>query len=180
MGTATYKRISRFTPNTLIFWRSRLLCEQYNSRLPGFTLTELLVVVAVSSILLVASISILNPGQQIYKANDTKRKANLAKIQTALELFRSDNGNYPAGSVGLNALFQGTPQYLPKNPNGDPKTSDIYYYTAVPSGCDNVTTGQCSGYTLTTCLENTADPDRDTASSPSCASNLWSKTVENP
>lgn len=147
---------------------------------PGFTMVELMVTAAVAALLMVAGVSILNPSLQINKANDAKRKANVAKIQTALELFRSDNGNYPASSVGLNALYQGTPQYLPKNPNAEPKAFDIYTYAATPSGCDNVSTGQCTGYMLITCLENASDTERDTVSDPTCTSPLWSKTVTNP
>lgn len=181
MGITTYARVSRSLTGYLASLMSVRQQRLFASHAPrGFTIAELMVVVAVSGVLLVAGLSILNPTLQINRGNDAKRKANLAKIQTALELFRSDKSYYPASSIGLNALFQGTPQYLPKSPNGDPKASDVYYYSAVPSGCDNITTGLCTGYTLITCLQNTADAERDAVNDAVCVSPLWSKTVSNP
>lgn len=181
MGTTTNKWFSRSFTNYIKILRKPGRCPVFVLKITsGFTMVELLVAISVSALLLVAGISILNPTLQIQRANDTKRKANLAKIQTALELFMSENSYYPATSVGLTALYQGTPQYLPKNPNAEPKASDVYYYLAIPSGCDNATTGQCTGYTLITCLENTSDADRDIVSDPTCVSPLWSKTVTNP
>jgi len=181
MGTTTYKWLPQFFTDYIVQLSSKRAGSDSLSPLyPGFTMVELLVTAAVASMLLVAGIALLNPSMQIARANDTKRKANVARIQTALELYRSDNGNYPASSVGLNALYQGTPQYLPKNPNAEPKSFDIYTYAATPTGCDNVSTGQCSGYILIACLENASDTERDTVSDPTCTSPLWSKTVTNP
>lgn len=181
MGTTINRRFSFSSTDNIASLQIRKSGHNYPAKFyPGFTMVELIVTSAVAALLLVAGVSILNPTLQINKANDTKRKANVAKIQTALELYRSDNGNYPASSVGLNALYQGTPQYLPKNPNAEPKSFDIYTYAATPTGCDNVSTGQCNGYTLITCLENDTDTERDTVSDPTCESPLWSKTVTNP
>ncbi len=181
MGITTYARISRFFAHHIASKNFVTVGKLvFSSNLSGFTLVELIVVSAVSVLLLVAGISILNPGLQIQRANDAKRKAHVSKIQTALELFRSDLGYYPSDSVGFNALYLGTPQYLPKNPNGEPKTSDVYYYSASPAGCDNATTGLCTGYTLIACLENSADAERDSVNDTSCTSPLWSKTVTNP
>lgn len=182
MGSTTYTRLLR--PLTDNLGRDFCLAKciyKKKSRWEGFTLIELLVVIAVSGVLVAAGVSLLNPGLQIKRANDAKRKANISKIQTALELFRSDNSAYPPTSIGLTALYQGTPQYLPKSPNGDPKSTDMYYYTASPVGCDNAAGGICTTYTLITCLENTADSDRDLpVSNAVCVSPLWSKTVTNP
>lgn len=181
MGNSVDKRLSRSFTNYLKILRNPGCCRVFVLKITsGFTMVELLVAISVSALLLVAGISILNPTLQIQRANDTKRKANLAKIQTALELFRSVNSVYPPTSVGFLALYQGTPQYLPKSPDGEPKASDLYYYTASPSNCDNATTGQCTEYTLIACLENASDTERDPANDATCVPPLWSKTVKNP
>ncbi len=65
----------------------------------GFTLLELMIVVAVISILFAGVLTILNPYDQIQKANDVRRKSDLSQIQKALEQYYQDNGRYPAAST---------------------------------------------------------------------------------
>lgn len=43
----------------------------------------------------VAVMVFLNPGDQIRKAQDSKRKGDLSQIQKALEAYYNDNGKYP-------------------------------------------------------------------------------------
>lgn len=64
----------------------------------GFTLVELLIVIAVIGILAGGIISLVNPVAQFQKANDSRRKADLAQIQKAFETFYQDNGKYPDSS----------------------------------------------------------------------------------
>ncbi|MFZ4500006.1 MAG: prepilin-type N-terminal cleavage/methylation domain-containing protein [Minisyncoccia bacterium] len=59
----------------------------------GFTLIELLVVIAVIGILASVVMASLNSAR--VKARDAKRLAGLREIQTAVELYYSDNGHYP-------------------------------------------------------------------------------------
>lgn len=61
----------------------------------GFTLIELLVVIAVIGILAGGIIAIVNPAAQFQKAQDSRRKSDLAQIQKAFETFYQDNGKYP-------------------------------------------------------------------------------------
>jgi prepilin-type N-terminal cleavage/methylation domain-containing protein len=64
----------------------------------GFTLTELLVVVSVISIL--ASVLYANFNDGSKQSRDAERKADLVLVQAALELYKQENGRYPAGCNG--------------------------------------------------------------------------------
>lgn len=59
----------------------------------GFTLVELLVVIAVIGVL--ATTVIINLGRARAKARDAKRISDLRQIKTALDLYFEDNGFYP-------------------------------------------------------------------------------------
>ena len=102
----------------------------------GFTLIELLVVVMVIGALSGIVISLVNSGGFRQKAEDTQRVADLKQIQTALELYFSDNRAYPAISGWLEItgsdLLSGalSPIYINKMPS-DPKGSTGL---AVPCG----------------------------------------------
>jgi len=68
----------------------------------GFTLIELVLVVAILSILSVMVIFAINPLAQFQKANDAKVKSDLAQIQRALEIYYDDNGSYPPSTGAPN------------------------------------------------------------------------------
>lgn len=59
----------------------------------GFTLVELLVVMAIISILAVIAMANFQTSQ--IKARDAERKANMRQISNALEAYTSDHGFYP-------------------------------------------------------------------------------------
>lgn len=61
----------------------------------GFTLMELLIVVALISIIAVTAIVLFNPFAQLGKGYDVKRKHELAQLQKALEDYYNDKGCYP-------------------------------------------------------------------------------------
>jgi len=62
----------------------------------GFTLVEILIVMAILVILLVAAIGSLNPVALVGRANDAKRKKDLGRIKIAFEEYANDNNNcYP-------------------------------------------------------------------------------------
>ncbi len=67
----------------------------------GFTLIELLVTIAVIGAMAGAVTLVMNPVTQIQKANDAKRKSDLAQIQRALETFYNDFGRYPEADTSV-------------------------------------------------------------------------------
>jgi prepilin-type N-terminal cleavage/methylation domain-containing protein len=67
----------------------------------GFTLMELIVVMAILAILSVMVMGSYRATQR--KKNDLKRKSDLTQLGKALELYNNDLGVYPVSGTGLNA-----------------------------------------------------------------------------
>src|ERR1035438_7180198 len=65
----------------------------------GFTLIELLVVIAIIAVLAIVVVLTLNPGQLLMQARDSNRLQDLATIQSALSLFRTDQPNASLGAA---------------------------------------------------------------------------------
>ncbi len=109
-----------------------------NKKKQGFTLIELLVVIAIIGLL--STLSILALNQARARARDAKRIADVKQIQTALELYYNEMGDYPAqGSVTPGKAIAGT--------NG-------VYLAAVPTPPTPVDGDRCgfdpaTGYTYT-------------------------------
>lgn len=124
----------------------------------GFTLIELLVVIVIISVL--AGLVVSNFVGVRLRGRDAQRKSDLRQIQSALELYRADNGYYSPTLASCGSEFQGTganpPVYMRKIPC-DPINDTNYVYTAAPSGCST----NCIAYTIYACLENSSDQDRD-------------------
>src|SRR5580658_758360 len=95
-----------------------------NKKQKGFTLIELLVVISIIGLL--ASIILVALDGARLKARDAKRISDITEIQTALELYYNDNGQYP-NICGASSSGQYAPQwptfqsalssYLSKLPN---------------------------------------------------------------
>jgi len=66
-----------------------------NSVSLGFTLMELLIIIAIIAILAAVAIVLLNPWQQIAKAQDSRRKNDLAALQKVFEDYYNDKSCYP-------------------------------------------------------------------------------------
>lgn len=71
-------------------------------RQSGFTIVELLIVIVVIAILAAITIVAYNGIQS--RANDTAVKNDLQALAKKFELYRVDNGVYPAGDVQLGTL----------------------------------------------------------------------------
>ncbi|TAN33015.1 prepilin-type N-terminal cleavage/methylation domain-containing protein [Patescibacteria group bacterium] len=117
----------------------------------GFTLIELLVVVAIIGLL--STLAVVALGNARTKARDSKRLSDLKQIQTALELYYTDNSGYPAAATGQNlgvtggsyvclssAGFAATgcaDPYMAVVPK-DPKAGQNYVYTSTASSSYSV------------------------------------------
>jgi len=65
----------------------------------GFTLIELLVVIAIIALLSTLAVVALNSARE--KSRDAKRVADIKQIQTALELYFTDQNAYPVAATAL-------------------------------------------------------------------------------
>ena len=144
----------------------------------GFTLIELLIVIAIIGVL--ATLLMVNFVGVRQRARDAQRKSDLRQIQSALEIWRSDNGSYPASSEfgGCGAILKsGSVTYMAKIPC-DPSNTGKFVYTYVSAGSTNV-----ASYTLYSCLENVGDSQKDATNKAAyCTggSTNWSFTLTNP
>ncbi len=129
-----------------------------NMNKKGFTLIELLVVIAIIGLL--STLAVVALGNARQKARDARRLSDLKQLQTALELYYTDQTAYPAtlstgilggaGGVCLNASgFSATAgcatPYMGQVP-ADPLATQSYTYTAASSS-----------YTVTATLETTVN-----------------------
>lgn len=125
----------------------------------GFTIVELLIVIVVIAILAAVTIVAYNGIQS--RAKDSQRLADIAAITKALELYKTQNGQYPAAvgnSVGgweissnpngnqpflKSIVDSGTVSSIPVDPvntgdmnTGGSKIYAYYRYAAGYAGCD--------------------------------------------
>lgn len=109
----------------------------------GFTLIELLVVIAIIGLL--STLAVVALGNARQKSRDARRLSDLKQLQTALELYYTDNSAYPTGSAvtlgdATHACLNNTPPtgwaatgcsnpYMGQVPR-DPLSTQSYTYTA--------------------------------------------------
>lgn len=99
----------------------------------------MILVAAIFGIFAAAILAFVNPREQILKANDAKRKSDLAQIQRALESYYQDNGKYPSTSSNkmytTTVINWGTPwqPYMDIVPQ-DPVQSHSYVYYSTADG----------------------------------------------
>jgi len=140
----------------------------------GFTLIELLVAIGIIGIL--SSFLLSNFVGMRQRARDGVRKSDLRQIQSALELYRSDQGSYPGTfllSCGA-SISGGSPAVtymakIPCDPSSTTSTSILYTYSS--SG---------TAYTLVACLENSNDSQKDPTDTCGGTGAPVSYTLQNP
>lgn len=92
----------------------------------GFTLVELMIVLAIIAILVSLVVAFLTG--QLFKGNDAKRKGDLDRIKVAVEEYEKDHDCYPLPQlVTCKPTGTGLQPYLNKIPC-DPITKASYYY----------------------------------------------------
>ena len=123
----------------------------------GFTLIELLVTMTIIAVL--AGLSLISFDSARKSSRDSKRKTDLEQMRAALEMYRADNGSYPATADFFKSgvLY---PKYLASIPP-DPSGRVYSYVAGTPA----------AGYTLCAALEvvTTVDP-KCAAASANCGS----------
>lgn len=96
----------------------------------GFTLLELLIVIAILAVLATIVVLVLNPGETLAKSRDTQRLSDLATVKSAISLYTTTvTPIYLAGASSNAACQIGTNGWT-----GETATGLIYY--SVPSGAD--------------------------------------------
>lgn len=141
----------------------------------GFTLIELVLVISIIGILTSMIMFLINPLTQFQKARDGQRKSDLRQIQSALEMYRSDQGSYPAS-------FKNCPVSSPTD-LGNLACTVIYKKNVPddPSGGAYTYSSSGTTYSLIACLENQNDPQGDTPNNPVCnGTTRFSYTLQNP
>ena len=94
----------------------------------GFTLVELLVVIAMITIL--AAMAVVQYRNSVQKTQEATLKTNLFRMRDAIDQYYADKGKYPSS---LDALV--SEQYLRKIPN-DPFTNSADSWQTVPAEPD--------------------------------------------
>ncbi|TSC65356.1 MAG: type IV pilus assembly protein PilA [Candidatus Berkelbacteria bacterium Gr01-1014_85] len=123
----------------------------------GFTLVELLVVIAVIGILAATFLLQLNGDRA--KARDSQRKSHLSAIKAGLATINADTGSYPVAAT--ETTINGTTDALSAAFLAAGIVTTSVAVDPINSG-DNVykyTSADGSTYTLTATLENTADTE---------------------
>lgn len=89
------------------------------SRIKGFTLIEIMVVVVILGVL--GALIVPNIIGRPDEARVTAARSDIQQIGNSLELYRLDNGQYPSSDQGLDALVEepaGYPEARNWNPDG--------------------------------------------------------------
>lgn len=120
----------------------------------GFTLVEIMVVVVIIGLL--AAFIVPRVMGRVDDARVTKARADIQAIETALTLYRLDNGRYPTTGDGLSALSGGAEGYLARvsdDPWGQPyqyrnpgtRGSEFDLFSLGPNGVEDAAGGDDIG-----------------------------------
>jgi general secretion pathway protein G len=133
----------------------------------GFTLIEILIVVAIIAIL--ASVVLIGLGPTQQQGRDARRLSDLREVQTGLELYYNEKGVYPDctgngatcwGTMST-ALTTASPSIGVTQVPNDPSSGRSYYYNSFNSDAT---------YVIGATLENTSNPAFQGYTAPSVGS----------
>ncbi len=85
----------------------------------GFTLIELIVAIAIITILLAITLIAINPARQFAQANNTKRSSDVTAILNAIHQYMADPTNAGSPPPGIDS----TPRIITNS--GQPNTIDL-------------------------------------------------------
>ena len=88
------------------------MCSPFSTRKGGFTLIELMIVVAIASILITLAIPTFQ--QSAIKAKEAALKENLFTMRTIIDQFYADRGQYPSTLTTL--VEEGYIRTIPMDP----------------------------------------------------------------
>lgn len=117
----------------------------------GFTLLELLIVIAIIAILSVALVIVLNPAETLRKARDAQRISDLSTLKTAIGLYMTSATSPTLGNSGANT----TCKTEPSTAWGSGGSFKIWYSLPSSSAITDVT---LDGSTSTTPANQVATP----------------------
>ena len=125
----------------------------------GFTLVEILVVIAVVGILSILAVVALNNARE--KSRDAKRISDIRQIQTALQLYFNDNNAYPISAAGTTLGGTGAGTLSSTNGFSDTAAGTTYMNlipsNSSPGGASYIYTSvDGSTYSITFVLEGRA------------------------
>ena|SRR3989344_2744782 len=136
----------------------------------AFTLTELIIVVSIISFLAVMAMAYFR--SQIFKGNDARRKADIKKIQIALEEYEKDHDCYPPAEFVVCEPGDGLLPYMSQIPC-DPTSDTSYLYDYENDACPG-------WYRIYTKLEYAQDPNITPGIGPGSLYNYYQGSPNSP
>jgi len=111
-------------------------------KIKGFTLVEILIVIAILLLMMMILIGILNPVALVNKARDSRKKKDLSRIKVAFEEYYNDKGCYPnvdkvgqlivKENCGSREVFSPWYRPWPCDPSGEPYQVVVGYDSTCP------------------------------------------------
>lgn len=134
--------------------KSKVKSQKHGVGNVGFTLIEMLITVGVVAVLSASAISLIGPGPA-RGSRDSRRRADLQSIASALALYRNDNGKFPVSETSLVSTYINP---LPTDPSGGGRVYDYQPINSSNTACTG--TQRCVRYVLCAAGERvtTADP----------------------
>lgn len=159
--------------------KSKLQSKRQKFFLQGFSLVELMVVIAIIGVVSAVGVTSISSIQE--SSRDTQRTSDLSTLKVALQRFYADKHYYPnsldlaangaltncTGDTGCTTVTKVYLNKTPSDPTAGTTTPYRYCARANSTSISNCTTaGQCHYYALCATLENPATTMTCTCDSP--------------